>query len=148
MKFPLVIGLGSPHGDDQAGWLVIAQLLELGFPSIHLRCIQHPADLLIEAEFADRWLICDASKSDGRFGTINRFDWPHDRLGYQQSHGSHDLRLQEILKVGEAIGIMPRKIEVWTIDGADWQPCGSPSTSVVKAAMQVAASIWEDCLNA
>ena len=148
MNFPLVIGLGSAHGDDQAGWLVIAQLLELGFPSSHLRCLQHPADLLFEAEFLDRWLICDASKSEGRFGTINRFDWPNDKLLYQRSYGSHDLRFQDVLELGEAIGTMPRKIEIWTIDGADWQPCSSPSISIVNAAAQVAARIWEDCRNA
>ena len=52
MTWPLIVGLGSHHGDDQAGWLVLDRLRERGYPATRLARLQHPADLLdvIDAE--------------------------------------------------------------------------------------------------
>ena len=57
MTVPLIVGLGSHHGDDQAGWLVIDRLQERGYPTSRLVRLRKPADLLdvFDAEQVVGW---------------------------------------------------------------------------------------------
>jgi Ni,Fe-hydrogenase maturation factor len=75
VTWPFVIGLGSHHGDDQAGWLVIDQLRERGFPSTRLARLCHPADLLDVIEGEAFFVICDACEGISLPGTIRRMRW-------------------------------------------------------------------------
>ena len=60
MTIPLVVGLGSFHGDDQAGWLVIDSLWALGYPVRSARKATHPADLLDDLPAGRPLTVCDA----------------------------------------------------------------------------------------
>ena len=75
MTHPFVFGLGSHHGDDQAGWLVIDQLQARGYPSNRLTQLRHPADLLDWIDGSDSVVICDAYAGRDDVGTIRRMHW-------------------------------------------------------------------------
>ena len=55
MTQPLIVGLGSHHGDDQAGWLVLEQLQARGYPASHLFRLRKPADLLDVFDAEQTW---------------------------------------------------------------------------------------------
>ena len=143
MHNPLVVGLGSHHGDDQAGWLVLSRLQERGYPGARLARLQHPADLLdvVDAELA--LVICDACVGDGQPGTIHSFRWPTDRLVYQRPSGSHDLSLGDVMELGRQLRCFPEAAEIWTLAGTSWSAGSEPSAAVQSAAVRVADAIWE-----
>lgn len=61
----LIAGLGSPHGDDQAGWLVVEKLASecQDDPDIMVRRASIPLDLLDWMEGVDVLHICDACEA-------------------------------------------------------------------------------------
>lgn len=80
MTQPFVFGLGSHHGDDQAGWLVVDLLQARGYPSNRLARLRHPADLLDWIDRADSVVICDACAGRDDVGAIRRMHWIHGCL--------------------------------------------------------------------
>ena len=97
----LVAGLGSAHGDDQAGWLVAEQVLKklsgtleaseeqdktlMSESSRHL--FQHvivrramiPLDVLDWLEGVSILHVCDAFEATQRHGELHRFIWDAGR---------------------------------------------------------------------
>lgn len=77
-----ILGIGSPSGDDQAGWLVVDALRARGVEAggrIALAKLDRPgASLLARLEGADHVILVDALQSDGTPGEIHRWidvDW-------------------------------------------------------------------------
>lgn len=70
----LVAGLGSPYGDDQAGWLVVEKLaLQCREdPDIMVRRASIPLDLLDWMEGVDVLPICDACEATESQVTLHR----------------------------------------------------------------------------
>lgn len=145
MTIPLVVGLGSSHGDDQAGWLVIDCLRELGYPVNSARKAAHPADLLDDLQASLPLTVCDAVQESGTAGEVRYWTWPTDELLSRRSSGSHDLSLPQILELTRALEGCPTWIEIWGITGQRWSPTDHPSQSVRNSAREVAASIWSRC---
>ena len=172
MTPPLVVGLGSHHGDDQAGWLVLKRLQERGYPGARLAYLKHPADLLdvVDAELALKsatvvpplrrrdfpeirsaerpdyiraLVICDACVGGGSPGTIHCLRWPTDKIIYQRPSGSHDLSLCDVMELGRQLRCFPEAAEIWTLAGTSWSAGSEPSAAVQSAAVRVADAIWE-----
>ncbi len=146
MTWPLIVGLGSHHGDDRAGWLVLKRLQELGYPGGRLVTLQHPADLLdvIDTEQAEQTLvICDACVGTSQPGTIHCFRWPTDKLVYQRPSGSHDLSLGDVMEIGRRLRCFPEMAQIWAVEADSWLAGSEPSAAVQSAAARVADAIWE-----
>jgi len=148
MSRPLVVGLGSHHGDDQAGWLVIDRLLDRGYPSDQLIRVRHPADLLDALDARQTLVVCDACVGSGSPGTIRRWQWPTEQIVYARPTGSHDLSLGDVLELGRSVQVCPDTAEVWTVEGSNWSPGASVSAKIEAAANDVAAAIWRNIRDA
>ena len=163
MNWPLVIGLGSHHGDDQAGWLVVRRLRERNFPDASLACLQHPAELLDVIETDQDLVICDACSGNGDPGAIHCGIWRPAILVQQRKtksdpcrqrlvddsaidrprKGSHDLSLFEVMELGYSLNGFPDSAEIWTVEGKAWVPGTNPSAVIHLAAARLADLIWE-----
>ena len=163
MSWPFVIGLGSHHGDDQAGWLVIKHLRERNFPDTRLACLQHPAELLDLIEADQELVICDACIGKGTTGTVHYGIWRPATLVPQRNSdsnerfprvyddsvinhlraGSHDVSLFDVMELGNSLNGFPESAEIWTLEGTAWVPGSEPSEAIESAAVRVADSIWE-----
>ena len=163
VSWPFVIGLGSHHGDDQAGWLVVKHLRERNFPEARLACVQHPAELLDLVEADQDLVICDACSGNGSPGLIDCGVWrpvaliqrwnsesdgclPRVNDESMINHlraGSHDLSLFDVMELGYSLNGFPESAEVWTLEGSAWGPGTEPSAVIESAAVRVAESIWE-----
>lgn len=148
MTPPLVVGLGSYHGDDQAGWLVLKRLQERGYPDARLMRLQHPADLLDVIDAEQTLVICDACVGAGPPGTLRCFRWPTDKLVYQRCSGSHDMSLGDVMELGQQLRCFPEAALMWTIKAESWSAGSEPSAAVQSAAVRVADAIWKDCHDA
>ena len=141
MTIPLVIGLGSSHGDDQAGWLVIDALWELGYPECSARKAAHPADLLDDLQAGLRLTVCDACQDTGTAGAVRHWTWPTDQLHSRRASGSHDLSLPQILDLTRTFDYGLDRVDRWGLSGNLWLPTDDPSEVVRRSACEVAARI-------
>ena len=163
VNWPIVIGLGSHHGDDQAGWLVVRRLRERNFPESSLACLQHPAELLNVIEPDQDLVVCDACSGNGNPGAIHCGIWTpailvqhrntetdrcqqrlvEDAAIDRPRKGSHDLSLFEVMELGYSLNSFPVSAEIWTVEGTAWTPGTNPSATTRLAAARVADLIWE-----
>jgi hydrogenase maturation protease len=162
----LLAGLGSPHSDDQAGWLIIDQLAEALTGEDHVVCRKAsiPLDLLDWMEHFDAVHLVDcclgnlAEQSDAyrsKVPVVWKFLWDGDQLVAGQavassatmiasvlkslrSRGSNDFALTEVLALGSQLQLLPPHITVWVITGERFEQAGEASAAV-KQHVQTAA---------
>jgi hydrogenase maturation protease len=148
VTWPFVVGLGSHHGDDQAGWLALDRLRDRGYPLDRLFRARHPADILDAVDSETRLVVCDACVGNDEPGTIRRFRWPSDQIVYQRPAGSHDLSLRDVMQLGQNLQCVPDVAEIWTLEGSEWTAGADPSFQVRAAAVEMADAIWKRHRNA
>lgn len=137
-----VIGCGnSDRGDDAAGLLVARRLGELG-----LDTVDHTGDgfalLDLWAAF-DRVILVDAMVSGAAPGTVTVWDARDGSpclAGYRGS--THDSGPAEAIELGRALGRMPREIQLYGIEGANFEPGAPLSAAVLAGIEQAVAMIW------
>jgi hydrogenase maturation protease len=112
----LLVGLGSPYGDDQLGWRLVAAV-EQCFPNeLVVRRAGSAADLLNWLDDVERLVVCDACHGAGPVGSWHRWSWPADNLAPLVGHGSHDLGLSAVLTLAERLGQLPSQVTIWAIE--------------------------------
>ena len=77
----LIVGLGSPHGDDQVGWAAIDRLRARLPAGISARKVRGGLELLESSGRArQRSIVIDAAAPAGQPGLIRSFAWPCPEL--------------------------------------------------------------------
>ncbi|MCB1800139.1 MAG: hydrogenase maturation protease [Gammaproteobacteria bacterium] len=114
-----VIGLGSPFGDDDAGWRVVERLRGRLPAAIDLQTLDRPGAALINwFEGVSHLLIIDAISGHPTPGKILHL--AADDL--QTRHGrisSHHLDLQQTLALASVIHRRPARIEIMGVSLGD-----------------------------
>lgn len=147
MKATYVIGVGSPSGDDQAGWLV-AQALENRLPpGVILTQLDRPGSALIPLlEKAGRVVLIDAMQGSGSPGTIHHFrndEWED----YRQGLSSHGLGVFDALMLARELGCLPESIELYGIEIGSSVLGDIPSEPIIAATAQLVEKIGADLLK-
>ena len=76
----LIVGLGSPHGDDQLGWVAI-DLLRPRLPAgTSAHKVRGGLELIECLDGHDAAVVIDAASPAGRPGSIRSFTWPCPEL--------------------------------------------------------------------
>lgn len=140
----LAVGIGSPHGDDQVGWLVARALAEMMPGKVHVKTARQPAELLDWLKDVEHLIVCDACQAGGEAGKLYRWTWPTDSLATDERSGSHDLTLPFVLALAERLGKLPERVTVWGIELGNASPGGSLSNSVRNAVPRVVQIIADD----
>lgn len=135
----LVVGLGSAHGDDQAGWM-IARAVSALFPndkSITVRLAKNPLDLMDWLKGIDTLHVCDVSDDFDAVGASHRFSWKAGRLCATgicpeedaiellvrfRNRSSHDFGLPQVLQLAAVTQNLPEEINIWTVEGRRFSP--------------------------
>lgn len=154
----LVVGLGSSHGDDQAGWLVIDELNRICEPvsCVIIRRASIPLDLLDWLDGVDVLHLCDACESMSPLGGFHRLNWLPELSATScsnrastetpilQSHrnrGSHDFGLPDVLRLADTMQVLPKQIRIWAIEGTHFQPNDALNETARSSALVVAREI-------
>ena len=140
-----ILGIGSPSGDDQAGWLVVNALLASGKcaagEGILIHKLDRPGSGLIPLmDGASRVILIDAMQSNGPIGSIQRFDaddWP----AYSKGFSSHGFGVLDALALAQALGNLPPRMDLYGIGIGEAIPCDTPCIEVQAAAQQLAVII-------
>jgi hydrogenase maturation protease len=143
----LIVGLGSSHGDDQAGWRVIERLHARGVSTGRARVAKTPTELCDWCRSDYRLTVCDASSGPGRPGMVRSWIWPDHALPVMRS-GTHDLPLGEVLELGKNLGCIPPQVRIWTVSGIQFEAGAEPSEQVLIAAHALADHLFGGLVDA
>ena len=139
-----ILGIGSPSGDDQAGWLTIDALRAAG-----VRCdagtviekLDRPGASLIPLLDKAAWVILvDAMQGSGPAGRIQRFD-QKDWAQYAKGVSSHGFGVLDALSLARELGSLPARIDLYGIEIASANPGEQAGAAIVAAAQQLARRI-------
>ncbi len=133
----LVIGIGSPHGDDAVGLRVAERLSREPLPEgVSVVARDRPGlSLLDDLESAAAAVIIDALRSGAAPGSVVRI--PPSALARERLTSSHALRVAETLTLAVALG---RPLPVLRIVAIE-----IPLTSGTELSPEVAAAIEPAC---
>jgi hydrogenase maturation protease len=137
----LVVGIGNPdRGDDGIGLLVVRQLAGR-LPSDlarHVTIVERTGDALA---LIDDWaghdavILVDAAAPDSAPGSIHRIDLLEDELPIDISLSStHAFGVADAVGLARTLGLLPRHVIVYAIEGATFDH-GAPVSRKVAAAL-------------
>lgn len=136
-----ILGVGSPSGDDQAGWLTIDALLVAGLDGVEIEKLDRPgASLIAELENASRVILIDAMQGSGPVGEIQHFDekdWPD----YFHGLSSHGFGVLAALTLARELGSLPPRLDLYGIGIGSVLPGEEAEPEVQAAAQRLAAMI-------
>lgn len=144
MKTVRILGIGSPAGDDQAGWLVVDELRARGLADgagVSIDKLDRPGAglvaLLDKVEYA---ILVDAMRRGDTPGTIHVFS-PFDGGVPEADLSSHGFGVLAALALAQALGSLPSRVEIIGIEVASTEPGAAVAPAVRAAARDVAHRI-------
>jgi hydrogenase maturation protease len=141
----LIVGLGSPHGDDQLGWRVAERLaLELASSDIDVRTARSAGELLDWLGGFDQLIVCDACENQGSPGRVHCWNWPAAELSLARASGSHDFGLASTLALADELGYLPGVVIVVAVEEQKHGPAAEMSPEVAESVPQVVELILRE----
>jgi hydrogenase maturation protease len=143
----LFAGIGSPHGDDRAGWLVSDALAADPLPGVVVRKASVPIALLDWLDGVTFLGICDACRGEGPVGSIQRIEWNSaatSTLARLRACGTHAFGLSAVLNLAHRLDRLPPRVVVWGIEGQQFQPGDNLSPSLAERLPEIAATIRKE----
>ncbi len=154
----LVVGVGSPHGDDQLGWLAVqkfqqhrdgASPTDCHCENVCVERLQTPADLLdVLAGHCglDRLVVCDVLEApllpgESAGPRIHCWRWPTGEIVRLRSAVSHALSLPEVLQMAAVLGQLPPEVWLVALEGCRFDPMAAPSAESLAALPSCVAAI-------
>ena len=108
-----VIGIGSPFGADQLGWLALEALEEAAIPDLELIRLDRPGSgLLRYFEGVERVLLIDAVAAASEPGEVKLLN-PADLSQSSCLTSSHGFGVAEALALAETLETLPA--ELWVV---------------------------------
>lgn len=169
----LIVGIGSPHGDDQAGWQVIEQLQSLERSKIELRKAAVPHGLLDWLGGVTVLHIIDSSVCELDNFCVQRFDLrkqpPSNEFQWSwipsqqkstgivttlerplklRSAGSHQIDVLTVLELAACLDRLPKYVVLWAIPGHRYNASDAMSEGCQTAIQQCVTSIREELYDA
>ena len=134
-----ILGVGSPFGDDRAGWaaaalLAASDLVTSSAGQIGVRTLDRPGSLLL-AEFGQSGgvILIDALCSDALPGSIRRLD-AEAVCGARPVLSSHGIGVAQAVALARSLGCLPVRFALFGIE-ADRQHAGGDLSPAVTAAL-------------
>ena len=139
-----ILGIGSPSGDDQAGWLVIDALRAAGLGNCPGRVIDKldrpGANLIPLLQDADHVILIDAMQGGGVAGTLRHFDRA-DWSAYPGGLSTHGFGVLGAVSLARELGSLPPRLDLYGIEIGSALPGEAPCAAVRAAALSLAARL-------
>lgn len=145
MSDVVVIGVGSPSGDDRAGWLVVERLRGRLPDSVRLLSLDRPGSALIPMlANMQRAIVVDAMRGGGAPGTI-RFFTGSGLANYTQGLSSHGIGVFDALALARELNSLPENLELYGME-IDSRPSGDEVSEAILSAVKKLADRIESRL--
>lgn len=142
-----VIGVGNPdRADDGAGLAVAERLRAVGPAELDVVTSSGDPIALIDAwSRASAAIVVDALVPRGEPGRIRRFDVLREPAGAGLfATSTHELGVAEAVELGRALGVLPRRLVVFGIEAAGFEPGGALSPEVARAVERATREILDE----
>lgn len=143
----MIAGMGSPHGDDQAGWEMARQIEQRNYNHVCVKLARTPADLLDWIEPAMDLLICDACQGAGETGSVHQWEWPSGQLEKIRWSGTHQMSLTGVLALAEQLERLPKQVRIWGVELQSNHSGETLSAAVQAGVSTVVESICRDLIQ-
>jgi hydrogenase maturation protease len=117
-----VLGIGSPIGDDQAGWVVVSKLQSEFFNHTHINqivtftCCDRPGPGLIELmRDSDCVYLVDAIKTGSTAGAIHRLV-NNEIFELRNTLSTHDIGVAQALQIAAALNSLPPTVILFGVE--------------------------------
>jgi hydrogenase maturation protease len=127
-----VVGLGTAHGDDQVGWVVVDRLHSRLTSGVSAHKIATELDLIDVISDLDYVIIVDASAPRSQPGVVRWFTWPCQRIEEVGLLSTHGFGLVAALRLAEALGSLPGRVVVYAVEAQAVTP-GQPLSPAVSS---------------
>lgn len=121
MSILQVLGIGSPFGDDQLGWEVVALLQEQTLSrftkeQLHIACCDRPGMYLLELmRPAQTVFLIDAIRTGAAIGTLHCFQ--NEAIeSIDGAFSTHAFGIAAALKMGASLQMLPKQIRLYGIE--------------------------------
>ncbi len=139
----VVIGLGNQLRNDDGAGLEVARRLKLTLP--HGRVITEcddPLAIIAAWENAHTAVVLDALRSNSPPGSIHRFEANEHPLPRHFARcSSHGQGLPDAVELARALGLLPRRLIVYAIEGQDFGKGSDLSPAVAVATNETVARV-------
>lgn len=129
-----VIGLGSPFGDDRAGWDLVDALRGRLPAAVDLVALDRPGAALVNWMAGVDWLVLvDAWLAPAELGRFRQVQ-PADLASAGPAWTSHALDLPATLALADQLGCLPARLDVYAvaIDTPETGPCSAAVSAAVR----------------
>jgi hydrogenase maturation protease len=138
----VIVGVGSPFGDDRLGWAVADAVREsawfrsLAPECVRVECLDRPgARLLAALDGARHAIIVDAMRSGAPPGTIRELALEALASSAGSTTSSHGFGLAEALRLGDVLSLLPPRLTILAVE-ADAAKDGDALSAEVRDAVQ------------
>lgn len=141
----LIVGIGSPNGDDAAGWHVVEGLTHRVRKAARTLVLGDPSQILSHLDGC-QWLgIVDACRSGLPPGSVLRMTWPDERLDTCTAGSTHALSLNNILQLAQTLGRLPGEVVIYAVEtGTATAPETEMSPEVASALPEIERMLLQD----
>jgi hydrogenase maturation protease len=139
-----VIGVGSSHGDDQVGWLLVDAVARTPLPGTRFVVAGCPADLLDCVRECRSLVIVDACQRGDAPGTMTSFTWPWPSESPNiaaPARSTHGMSVSSALALAQRLRILPPDVELLAIEVQACVPGTSLSPALQRRLPQLAACL-------
>lgn len=142
-----IVGLGTPFGDDRAGWEVVARLRDVLPVGTRADATSDPLAVMDAEPGDDRLVVIDACRGAGAPGSVNRFEWPRTQFTADGGVSSHGVGLATALELAGLFGRLPPRVTVFAIEGGAAEPGAGLSRAVEAALPEVVARVLAELVD-
>ncbi|MFV1964945.1 MAG: hydrogenase maturation protease [Pirellulaceae bacterium] len=125
-----VVGVGSPHGDDQAGWRLVELLEGEELPDTDVVAVRGAVSIVDCLQDCRTAILIDACRSGASPGTITRMVWPDPRVSLQHDRTTHGFGLAGALELARRLNRLPEHVVVYGVEIASCEPGAELSPAV------------------
>ena len=138
----LLVGVGNPwRGDDAAGLEVARRVRALRGPA-EVREIEGDASSLVAAWAGrERVAVVDAARSGAEPGTVHVFRADLAPIPATLCSSTHAFGVADAIELSRALGRLPRRLDVYAVEGADFALGASLSPAVARRVEALAAEL-------
>ncbi len=141
-KLLRIVGIGSPHGDDQIGWRLVQELSNLDQSGFSAHAVSTPIGLLDRIDDCDALIVIDACDAGRTPGTVLVREWPAILEG--ESHASsHGLGVDSALRLAESLGKLPPRVLLFGVQASQCEPSDDLSPALREAWPAIVAQLHE-----
>jgi hydrogenase maturation protease len=140
----LIIGLGSPLGDDAVGWRVVELFEARHAAQTKAVALREPTQMFAHLGNRERLWIVDGSRGGLKPGSITRLAWPTDCNEDPVLASTHGLGASDVLRLAGKLGRLPPCVVLYAIEIGQSAPNATMSAPVAAAIPEVVERISEE----